>query len=226
MGKVGTFVGLSEAGPSTTSDAVTSAVATVTGEEEGCACPFTLTKKQRFQGFGICFGVGMLLSFLSLFFMLRPISFALLLSFGNITSYMSTGFLVGPRRQCKSACDPKRALASIIFFVAIASTIVSAIYVKSVILCLVDHCAVLRAHLVHRELYSVRAGSHREHVQVVRHAHCGVGMRTSRHTLRSACSSTPPSIETAPQLSQRSTNAAANVPASAPLQPCVCAPRC
>lgn len=121
MGKVGAFVGLSEAGPSTTSDAVTSAVATVTGEEEGCACPFTLTKKQRFQGFGICFGVGMLLSFLSLFFMLRPISFALLLSFGNITSYMSTGFLVGPRRQCKSACDPKRALASIIFFVASAS---------------------------------------------------------------------------------------------------------
>lgn len=54
-----------------------------------------------------------------------------------MVSFMATGFLIGPKRQCKSACESKRALATIIFLVSIVGTIVAAVYVKSVILCIV-----------------------------------------------------------------------------------------
>lgn len=67
---MGAFVGLTEAGPAATStgDAVAAVTGVVTGdadpETQGCPCPFTLTRKQRFHGFFACFGIGMVFSLL------------------------------------------------------------------------------------------------------------------------------------------------------------------
>lgn len=61
-----------------------------------CPC-CTLTYMQRFYGFISCFGIGMLLSFLSTTQLwtgdLR--GFSLLYTFGNIVAILSTGFLMG-----------------------------------------------------------------------------------------------------------------------------------
>ena len=43
---------------------------------------------QRMYGFGICFGIGLLLSIMSSFFVMRPTKFAVLYTFGNIVSIM------------------------------------------------------------------------------------------------------------------------------------------
>ena len=76
----------------------------------------------------------MLISFLSTLMMTRPVTFAMLYSFGNIVALMSTGFLVGPKRQIKAACARKRVIATVVFLAAIIGTILSAVYVKSVLL--------------------------------------------------------------------------------------------
>ena len=81
--------------------------------------------------------MGMLISFLATLQMLKPMTFGLLYSLGNIVSFLSTGFLIGPKRQLKSACEAKRAAATIIFFVSIVGTITAAVYVKSIILVLI-----------------------------------------------------------------------------------------
>jgi hypothetical protein len=89
-------------------------------EAEGCP---GLTKKQRFMGFGACFGLGMLISFLSTMNIAKPTSFALLYTLGNIVSFLSTGFLVGPRKQCQYVCEKKRMVASIVFLGSMVMTL-------------------------------------------------------------------------------------------------------
>lgn len=89
----------------------------------------------------------MLISMLATLQITKPLSFSLLYSLGNIVSFLSTGFLIGPKRQCKSACESKRAAATVIFLASIVATIVAAVYVKSVILCIfliiVQFCALV-----------------------------------------------------------------------------------
>jgi hypothetical protein len=87
----------------------------------------TLSKKNRIIGFSICFGTGFLISFLSMMSLANPTRFALLYSLGNVISLLSTGFLVGPKKQIMTACARKRALATIIFFAAIAGTLWAAL---------------------------------------------------------------------------------------------------
>jgi hypothetical protein len=88
-------------------------------EMDGCA----LTKKQRFMGFGACFCLGMLISFLSTMNITKPTSFALLYTLGNIVSFLSTGFLVGPKKQCQYVCEKKRLFASLIFLGSMITTL-------------------------------------------------------------------------------------------------------
>jgi hypothetical protein len=122
----------------------------ISNDQEGvdCAsCGITLTLQQRWMGFASCFGIGMLISFLSTMQILKPLTFALLYSLGNFVSFLATGFLIGPKRQCKSACESSRALATFLFLGSIIATIVAAVYVKSVILCIfliiVQFCALV-----------------------------------------------------------------------------------
>ena len=73
--------------------------------ENPCPC-CVLTFKQRLMGFGGCFGVGMLLSFLSTLNLWSGNyqGFGALYSIGNITALLSTGFLMGAR--CCGARSP------------------------------------------------------------------------------------------------------------------------
>ena len=64
---------------------------------------FQLTRMQRFYGFGICFGAGFLISFLSTFLLFggQIGAFAALYTIGNILSLVGTGFLTGFVNQLK-----------------------------------------------------------------------------------------------------------------------------
>lgn len=133
------FVGLADEGGSGGSGATLPGISNPLGGDEGvdCAsCGITLTLQQRWMGFASCFGIGMLISFLSTLQLLKPLTFALLYSLGNFVSFLSTGFLIGPKRQCKSACESSRAFATFLFLGSIVATIVAAVYVKSVVLCI------------------------------------------------------------------------------------------
>jgi hypothetical protein len=104
----------------------------ITGEEQAdedidpCKC-LNLSYTQRIWGFGICFSLGMIISIMSSFLVLNPVKFALPYSFGNILSLLSTGFLVGPKRQCKYACAPSRVVAFLIYIGCVIATLVSAL---------------------------------------------------------------------------------------------------
>lgn len=54
-----------------------------------------MSRTHRMYGFGICFGLGMILTFLSTLVMFNPRKFAIMYTFGNILSIFSTAFLVG-----------------------------------------------------------------------------------------------------------------------------------
>jgi len=98
-----------------------------------CKC-LNLTYTQRVWGFGICFTLGMIISFMSSFLVLNPAKFALPYSVGNVLSIASTGFLVGPKRQCKYACAKTRIVAFLLFIGAIICTLISALVLKKALL--------------------------------------------------------------------------------------------
>lgn len=80
------------------------------------------------MGFGICFTCGYLMTFMSfrLFIKLvegNPAPFVFLYTSGNVMSLMSSMFLSGPTRQCKSMFDEKRRTTSIIYLVSLAFSI-------------------------------------------------------------------------------------------------------
>lgn len=78
-------------------------------------CP-TLTLKQRWYGFGICFCIGWFISFLSVIavgsIVTNPARFAFLYTAGSLTSLGSTCFLWGPCKQCKRMFKLHRLLAT------------------------------------------------------------------------------------------------------------------
>ncbi|KAI9011031.1 vesicle transport protein [Gaertneriomyces semiglobifer] len=105
---------------------------------------FNLSRTQRFYGFGICFGLGFLISILSsILLTLGSITgFAILYTFGNLVSLCATGFLVGFLAQLKRMFDASRLTATIIFIVAMVLTLVVAIVLESVILTII--CCVIQ----------------------------------------------------------------------------------
>jgi hypothetical protein len=97
----------------------------------------TLNKTQRMLGFGVCFLMGMLLSMLSPYFILRPVKLATSLTLGNALSIGSMMFLMGPTKQCQSMMDSKRRTATLIYMGSLVLTLLAAFLVKSRLLCLV-----------------------------------------------------------------------------------------
>ena len=79
----------------------------------------------------------MVISLFSMLMLMRPTSFALLYSTGNVVSLAATGFLIGPKRQLRSAFAKKRVLATVLFLGAIAATLAVALTLHSTILCIV-----------------------------------------------------------------------------------------
>ncbi|KAI8617885.1 Got1/Sft2-like family-domain-containing protein [Chytriomyces sp. MP71] len=108
------------------------------GLEEMCG-GMKLTATQRFYGFGICFGVGFLLSILSTLLLSTGNigGFAVMYTFGNVVSVLSTGFLIGFLSQLKKMFDPSRLVAALIFIGSMIATLVVAFTLHSFILTLI-----------------------------------------------------------------------------------------
>ncbi|OAJ44469.1 hypothetical protein BDEG_27694 [Batrachochytrium dendrobatidis JEL423] len=110
---------------------------------------FKLTRTQRFYGFGICFGVGFVISFLSTFALFTGGLglFALFFTIGNVISLIGTGFLIGFMSQLKKMFDPSRWIATCVFLGSLALTLVFAFAVKiavlTIICCVFQYLALL-----------------------------------------------------------------------------------
>ncbi|KAJ3017976.1 UNVERIFIED_CONTAM: Vesicle transport protein SFT2B [Siphonaria sp. JEL0065] len=113
------------------------------GLEEMCG-GFKLTRTQRFYGFGICFGVGVLLSVLSTLLLTTANvgGFAVLYTFGNIVSIVSTGFLVGFIQQFKKMFDSSRLAAALIFLGSMIATLIVAFTLHSFLLTII--CCIIQ----------------------------------------------------------------------------------
>ena len=117
-----------------------------------CACLPALTRQQRLVGFLACFTFGTALSIMSSFLVLNPVKvrarrgapalpltppqFALPYTLGNVIAMMSTSFVVGPKTQCRYACDPVRRASFAIFIGALLATLISALVLKKGLLTL------------------------------------------------------------------------------------------
>ena len=92
-------------------------------KDDGCMPSLSLT--QRMYGFGACFVIGGLMSVMSSFSLVRgdiP-QFAVLYSLGNVIALLSTGFVWGPKTQCKKMWKETRAIATGVYLVCIVATL-------------------------------------------------------------------------------------------------------
>uniref|UniRef100_A0A7S3DIC6 Vesicle transport protein n=1 Tax=Palpitomonas bilix TaxID=652834 RepID=A0A7S3DIC6_9EUKA len=95
----------------------------------------SLSLKNRIRGFAICALVGLVCGFISVWtvpmIIVNPASFATVYTIANLSLLGGTFFIVGPLRQLKAMCKPKRAVASIMYIVSLIVTIIMAVVVKS-----------------------------------------------------------------------------------------------
>ncbi|KAI9144724.1 SFT2 domain-containing protein [Paraphysoderma sedebokerense] len=103
--------------------------------DEACGM-VELSRTQRFYGFGICFAAGFLTSIMSTLALGtgNVTGFAIIYTFGNVLSLLSTGFLIGFKRQVKAMFDKVRIAATIIYLASMIFTLVAAFTVRSVVL--------------------------------------------------------------------------------------------
>jgi hypothetical protein len=100
-----------------------------------------LTYKQRLTGFLTCLTIGFILELfawitLVSLFKGKPAPFAIFYTSGNIAALLSTCFLAGFKRQCKSMFAKKRWIASLCYLMCIVLTLVAAVVLKNPILTL------------------------------------------------------------------------------------------
>ncbi|XP_038705368.1 vesicle transport protein SFT2B isoform X1 [Tripterygium wilfordii] len=96
----------------------------------------TLTTKQRFYGFAICFVAGFTCTILSMLVFFNPVKFGITFTFGNLLSLGSTAFLIGPKRQVNMMLDPVRIYATALYLASIIIALFCALYVHSKLLTL------------------------------------------------------------------------------------------
>jgi len=85
---------------------------------------------QRIIGFAVCFGTGYLITFMSFGMFVElaegdPVPFVLIYTLGHILSLSSSGFLVGPKRQCKNMFDKTRKWTTIVFLSTMIITLIT-----------------------------------------------------------------------------------------------------
>lgn len=99
---------------------------------EGLSDEMSLSWSTRIRGFVICFVFGVVCSVMGSAFLAFPIKgkklFAVFYTFGNILSLASTCFLMGPCNQLKKMFAETRIFATIIVFVCMALTLMSAFW--------------------------------------------------------------------------------------------------
>ena len=106
--------------------------------DQACACLPTLTYTQRLYGFIGCFAIGQFISFIGTLTIIggKYKAFAALYSVGNFLSILSTGFLTGPKAQCKKMFDPTRRVASIAYIVLLITVFSLGITGQNIVLVL------------------------------------------------------------------------------------------
>lgn len=94
-------------------------------------CP-SMPFKYRMAGFGMCVGVGTLLSIFSWIpaFKNDNGTFAFIFVIANVVWILSTLFLCGPLRQAKNMLDPSRMIAAIVFLIGFVMSFVSVFAIK------------------------------------------------------------------------------------------------
>lgn len=100
----------------------------------------SLTKMQRLYGFGICLGLGILLSLLSSLFLFpvpRVKKFATCYTLGNLLSIGCTCFLMGPVKQIRNMFKAHRIVATVVYLCSIGFTLYAALHLNSLILTLI-----------------------------------------------------------------------------------------
>ncbi|CAM9396934.1 unnamed protein product [Discosporangium mesarthrocarpum] len=107
-------------------------------DEMSEVCP-KLTYQQRIIGFAVCIGLGYLLSFMSTLMVLSSDlrRFATLYVLGSFIALSATGFLLGPRRQCKKMFHKSRRVACITYLVLLVAVLVVAVVGADFIIVLV-----------------------------------------------------------------------------------------
>ena len=106
-----------------------------TALQRACACLPALTYQQRLVGFAICFFLGGLLTLSALsslgsLLLGNAAPFAFKYTLGNLLSLGSSGFLVGPARQCRDMASAERRVASLAYAAALFGTLVSVLVLK------------------------------------------------------------------------------------------------
>ncbi|KAJ6938008.1 hypothetical protein NC652_012329 [Populus alba x Populus x berolinensis] len=115
-------------------------------------CFLSLSFKQRFYGFAICFSTGLACVLLSMLVFFNPVKFGITFTFGNLLSlgrsvfwicilscclfYCSTAFLIGPKRQVSMMLDPVRIYATALYLASIIIALLCALYVHNKLLTL------------------------------------------------------------------------------------------
>eukprot|EP00315_Gephyrocapsa_oceanica_P009369 CAMPEP_0185301054 /NCGR_PEP_ID=MMETSP1363-20130426/12474_1 /TAXON_ID=38817 /ORGANISM="Gephyrocapsa oceanica, Strain RCC1303" /LENGTH=201 /DNA_ID=CAMNT_0027898055 /DNA_START=111 /DNA_END=716 /DNA_ORIENTATION=+ len=105
-------------------------------------CP-SMTFQQRLYAFAICFCISVAISITSVFSVAqliggRPGPFAVKYTLGNVLSLLSTGFILGPKRQIKNMSHPTRAASALVYIGAMVATLVSAVGLQNALLVLVS----------------------------------------------------------------------------------------
>eukprot|EP01065_Artemidia_motanka_P050490 TRINITY_DN8657_c0_g1_i1.p1 TRINITY_DN8657_c0_g1~~TRINITY_DN8657_c0_g1_i1.p1 ORF type:complete len:163 (+),score=8.94 TRINITY_DN8657_c0_g1_i1:84-572(+) len=115
--------------------------------EEQAACFPTLTFSERIKGFVICCAAGLLCSVMSWITLAvgKYVKYSVFMTLGNLISLMSSGFLVGPKRQLQTLFDEKRRTTSIVYICTLVGTLVAAFAFHSaplaVFCCLIQYAA-------------------------------------------------------------------------------------
>ncbi|XP_063374513.1 uncharacterized protein LOC134662175 [Cydia amplana] len=107
---------------------------------------FTLSRTQRFMGFGVCLFFGILCFILSFLYIpiliLQARKFALLFTLGSLFFILSFSFLYGPWSHLKSLFSKERALTTLMYGSTLIATLYCALHLQSTPLTIV--CAVLQ----------------------------------------------------------------------------------
>ncbi|XP_013142367.1 PREDICTED: protein transport protein sft2 [Papilio polytes] len=105
---------------------------------------FTLSRTQRFMGFGICMCFGLLCFILSFLYipilLLQARKFALLFTLGSLFFIFSFSFLYGPWSHFKSLFSKERALTTLLYGSTLIATLYCALHLQSTPLTII--CAV------------------------------------------------------------------------------------
>ncbi|KAL4441717.1 hypothetical protein ABPG74_008714 [Tetrahymena malaccensis] len=101
------------------------------------SCFPQLSLKERLLGFGMCFILGTMISFLSFLPGKSIYATATLYSIGNVISITGTAFLVGFQKQFKNMKDKTRLVTTLVFLASLTMTFVSVFVFKMKILVLI-----------------------------------------------------------------------------------------